>query len=188
MRGAWGRPAGSPLYDHSASSAVPGFSSSYLLLALRPSLGRSPPRVSAAGSSPLAKSSLPVGTRDGACELSSPAASTFSRRHTQHRSCHRIPKVPASEQAAPPGPSPSGEHSADSLEQRKQSGHRSKVMFRAPVPQREGRVQGERSARTAGHRYLLVLLFAQRERELQLPFFVCTGKWRKWLLATEEIG
>lgn len=97
-------------------------------------------------------------------------------------------KVPASEQTAPPGPSRPGEPSADSPEQRKQSRHRREAMLRAPVPQREDQEQGEQSTRTAGHGYLLVLLLAQRERELQLPFFVCAGKWRKWLLATEEIG
>ena len=133
-----------------APSAVPGFSSSYPLPPLPPCPGQSPPRLSAAGSSPLAKPSPPAGTRDGAHELSNPAASTFSGDRPSTGAATASQEVPAPEQTAAPGPSLPGERSTDSPEHRKRSRRRSKAAFWAPVPQREAQEQGERSARGCG--------------------------------------
>lgn len=181
-------------------SAVPGFSSSYLLPPLPPCPGQFPPWLSAAGSSPLAKPSPPVGTRDGARELSSPAARTFSRRQTQRRSCHRIPeksqrpsrwllwgraRQESAQQTAP--------------EQRKQSERRSKVAFRAPAPQREAQVQGERSTRGCGAqvpshaplcsaRALAAIAFLRLYWKLEEVASANRGNWVTFQLALSSRG
>lgn len=95
VKEAQGRPARLTLESNAgcvAIHAVPGFSSSFLLPPLPPCLRQSPPWLSASESSPLAMSSPPAGTRDRTHKTSNLAASTFSRRQTQHRSCHRIPE------------------------------------------------------------------------------------------------
>lgn len=108
---------------------------------------------------------LQEGTRDGAVSTSSPAARAFSRRQTQRRSCHRIPQK--------------SQHLSRGLLQAEPArrahseqphGRESKASARV-LPAAGLLNEAERSPsardgapRAAGHGYLLMLLFAQRER------------------------